>query len=313
MEAISDEGAQEALVGFWRRLIAFVIDWLLLGLAGNMLGQIVFDPPAAIGEWGRVVGFAIAVAYFGLFDSGWFGAGTPGKRVAGLSVVDAAGREISLPRSLIRSVLLTAPFLFNDMTLAVGSASLTQLLFGGAVGGLLFASLYMAAFNRVSRQGLHDLAVGTYVVHAHPCPASLRTLTVWRPHILIAVFLFVVSVTTSMMGHPIRIKLFSPGVAAEATLPPRAGKPVIRAVWMAYSPSRSVPLTCDRLTVLLAGTGVDDEALARRIASDMASRVHCHVRGHLGVQMFYAFDLGFAAGKKYRDFVLDEALFSRSP
>lgn len=313
MEAIlGDDAGKTPLAGFWRRLAAFVIDGILLGLAGNMVGQILFDPLAFIGGWGRLIGFTIAVAYFGLFDSGRFGAATPGKRVAGLRVVDAAGHAVSLPRSLIRAVLLTAPFVFSGMILVISEASLVELIFSGLAAGLVAASLYMAAFNRGTRQGLHDLAVGTYVVLGSASRTSLEGLAMWRPHALIAASLLVVSVSASMLGYPVWVK-FSPGVSVEATLPPHGGAPVLRAAWMMYSPAQGGPRTCDHLTVMLRGTGVDDEALARRIASAMALHFHCHIETHLSVRMLYLFDLGFAAGRKYRDFMLDEASFSHSP
>ena len=55
--------------GFWRRIGAFVIDSILLGLLGLLLGLFLEDFFVEIGGWGRFIGFVIAILYFGEMNS----------------------------------------------------------------------------------------------------------------------------------------------------------------------------------------------------------------------------------------------------
>ena len=60
-EAGRDGPSQTApFAGFWRRVAAFAVDALLLGCVGLLLGWLAFDALAALGGWGRLVGFALA-------------------------------------------------------------------------------------------------------------------------------------------------------------------------------------------------------------------------------------------------------------
>jgi uncharacterized RDD family membrane protein YckC len=74
------------IAGAWRRLFAFLLDGLLLGVLGFSLGLVAHDDLVALGDWGRAVGFAIALTYFNalhtiscrLIEAGE-GLGFPGK------------------------------------------------------------------------------------------------------------------------------------------------------------------------------------------------------------------------------------------
>lgn len=299
------------LTGFWRRLAAFVMDWIILALVGNVLALVLFDPLAALGGWARVVGFVVALGYFGLFDSAACGAGTPGKRVAGLRVVDGAGRGISLPRSFMRAALLAAPFLFNGMIVTMADASMAERVFAGLMGGWAVAALYFAACNRVTRQALHDVALGTFVVYGEASRRALEGLAFWRPHMLVVLLLLVAGVPCSMAGLPIFLRA-APGTWDSVTEAP-AGVPQARAGWIFFSPATGPARICDRATIMLRGAGVDDERVARQFAGELARRFHCRVEGKLSVRLYYGFDIGFAAGRKYRDFVLGEDAFADRP
>lgn len=60
---------QGIISGFWRRLLALVVDGVILGLAGSLLGLVFFEPLAGLGVWGRLLGFSVAFGYFGLLNS----------------------------------------------------------------------------------------------------------------------------------------------------------------------------------------------------------------------------------------------------
>ena len=46
--------------GFWRRLLALILDAVVLGLVGSILGLFLFDFLSQLGGWGRLFGFCIA-------------------------------------------------------------------------------------------------------------------------------------------------------------------------------------------------------------------------------------------------------------
>jgi len=66
------------MAGTWRRLFAFCLDGLFLGAFGAWLGLLAYDRLAALGDWGRVVGFAISLVYFGAMGSELSGGQTLG-------------------------------------------------------------------------------------------------------------------------------------------------------------------------------------------------------------------------------------------
>jgi|SRR5581483_2046236 len=150
------------IAGFWRRLFAFCLDGLLLGLFGACIGLVAYDRLAALGDWGRAVGFAIALVYFGVMDSERFGGQTPGKRILAIKVVTANGAPLSVAASTVRATIFCVPYFLNGASIDAGvitSWLVTFLVFG--VGASI---VYLLLFNRLTRQSLHDLAVGSYVV-----------------------------------------------------------------------------------------------------------------------------------------------------
>ena len=54
--------------GFWRRVVAFFVDTLILGVVGLALGLFLESFFVQMGAWGRLVGFSIALIYFGVMS-----------------------------------------------------------------------------------------------------------------------------------------------------------------------------------------------------------------------------------------------------
>lgn len=166
---------------FWRRLLAFAIDSLFLGLLGAVCGLFLFNFLVHLGPWGRLVGFGIALVYFGLLDSAVGGGQTFGKRVMGIEVVDRKGRHIALWRSALRYSILGIPFFLNaamippDVAMSPAGYVISFLIFG--LGGGI---VYLLVFNRRTRQGLHDLATGSFVTRISP-PGEVAG-SIWRVH-----------------------------------------------------------------------------------------------------------------------------------
>lgn len=170
--------------GFWRRLLAFLIDCVILGIVGLVIGSIFFDAFAAIGGWGRLVGFAIALTYFGVLNS-WVGGGqTLGKRLVNIRVVDREGGPISLHRSFVRYIVLGTPYFLNGVMMSASVPLLLPIL-TIAIFGAGFAIVYLYIFNRRTRQSLHDLLVGTVVVRATDVEPPAQ-VAIWKYHTVIA-------------------------------------------------------------------------------------------------------------------------------
>jgi uncharacterized RDD family membrane protein YckC len=129
------------LAGFWRRLVAYVIDSVLLGAIGALLASAVialthsdFQTLANVGP----VTAAIAWAYCAVMESSPAQA-TLGKLALNLYVTDTHGDPITFRRAAIRHILKTLS---------------TVVLFMGWV---------MAAFTP-RKQALHDVLAGTLVL-----------------------------------------------------------------------------------------------------------------------------------------------------
>jgi uncharacterized RDD family membrane protein YckC len=179
--------------GFWRRLGAFAIDSLLLGLAGLLIGLFAFDWLASLGGAGRLLGFSIALVYFGLSNSRTGHGQTLGKRLLGIEVIDLSGMHLSPARSAARFVVLGTPFFLNG---AVSGPLPLAILAGAVIFGGGGAILYLFVFNRATRRSLHDLVCGTWVVRTQPVGA-VRVAPLWRGHLWIGLSLVAVAVALS--------------------------------------------------------------------------------------------------------------------
>ena len=190
---------QKRISGFWRRLLALLTDVLLLGLVGFLLGSVLEDLLVEMGSWGRLVGFSVAVVYFGVMNSRVMNGGTIGKKLLKLEVVDGSGGPIGPGRSFARSTVLLAPFFLNGAFPADYGVTpiviypLALIMFGGSL-----SIIYLYVFNRVSRQSLHDLIVGTYVVRAGV--SGQETGKVWRPHLVVVLALCVASLAAPALA-----------------------------------------------------------------------------------------------------------------
>lgn len=178
-----------SIAGFWRRLGAFFLDCLLLGSLGAAVGSLLTDELVHMGPWGRLLGFFVALFYFGLLNSSLTGGQTIGKRLLKIKVVNKDGGPLSVPMSFLRFVPIGAPWFLNNAQFS------DTLLFSAwvyalsvAIFGLGLSILYLYIFNRRSRQSVHDLLVGSYVV-AVKAKGRVVATTTSRLHLGICVFL----------------------------------------------------------------------------------------------------------------------------
>ena len=154
--------------GFWRRVGAYIIDAILLGIVTSILGSILGAPmgmgalsavssgdPEAIaaaqagGGLGNLLSILIGVAYFAGMESSSHQA-TLGKKVLGMVVTDLNGNRISLGRAIGRY--------FAKILSAV----------------ILCIGFIMVAFTQ-KKQGLHDMIAGTLVHVGQPTVGNAET------------------------------------------------------------------------------------------------------------------------------------------
>jgi uncharacterized RDD family membrane protein YckC len=171
--------------GIWRRFAAIAIDSLIVGIVGSIIGFIFFDFFAAIGYWGRLFGFSVAGIYFVLLNSSLRNGQTFGKQILGIEVVTRDGNHISPGQSLLRYLILAVPFFINGVFIKISgiAAMLFATLIGFVIIDVLFI-VYFAIFNRKTRQSIHDLITGTFVVNAKP-KGPVQTQGIWKPHFII--------------------------------------------------------------------------------------------------------------------------------
>jgi len=162
----------------WRRCVAYVVDSVLLGLAFSYIGRLFYGRISQLGLWGISIGFALGALYFASMDSKIGNGQTVGKRLMKLRLVDRHGQTTSLERAFARYTIFVVPVLLygwrTPLTKTPSIASDLIFILVYWVGG---SSVYLMLFERLNRQGLHDLAVGTFAVYAdHEGPIETRAM-----------------------------------------------------------------------------------------------------------------------------------------
>ncbi len=143
----------------WRRLLAFMLDGLLLGLVGTGPAMYLGPMVQPFGMWSHLL-FVPAMALYRGLSQGISGC-TPGQYLLGLRVVAADGERPGWGAVLLRAGVLSLGLGTMGMTMPGNSwVEVGIRLIAGLFGA---SSLYLALFEG-QRRGLHDLVAGTVVV-----------------------------------------------------------------------------------------------------------------------------------------------------
>jgi uncharacterized RDD family membrane protein YckC len=289
------------IAGFWRRLSALIIDLLMLGALGMIIGVLFFDPLARMGDAAKLIGFVIALAYFGFCNSRVVGGQTLAKRWLRLRVVDAQGDTLSLSRSMLRYVVLGVPFFANGTTFSpqlmlssVLGYFLALIVFGG-----MLSIVYLYIFNRRTRQSLHDLAVDSYVVQAAPESGHAAFLRIWKGHLLVVVVLTLLAlgapaVGRRLVGTPTFAGML-PLYQMLSTQPHVLSVQVVRGrLYVNGNLTRSM-----QAALRLDAPMIDDSAMAKRIAQILATNdPDIASDDTVQVKLTYGYTMGIASGWK---------------
>ncbi|RDS80006.1 RDD family protein [Dyella psychrodurans] len=215
-----DELPQLTFAKFWPRVGAILIDLVIVGAVGYVLGMFLFDTLARLGVYARIIGFIIAISYFGVFNSRVGNGQTLAKRWLGLRVVDEHGMCLSLPRSLLRYTAFGIPFFFNYLPIdfqsepAFVGTLVSLVLFGGTL-----SIFYLYVFNRRTRQSLHDLVVRSYVVNVKPAGLRLPPVAMWRGHLVVVGLIALLAFGAPLLGELIAHQAaFQPILAVQQQL-----------------------------------------------------------------------------------------------
>ncbi|MGC1550794.1 MAG: RDD family protein [Rhodanobacter sp.] len=287
------------IAGFWRRLNAFVVDCFMLGIVGLVIGSILFDPLAHMGSYARLIGFAIALAYFGICNSRIGNGQTLAKRWFGIRVVDAQSQCLSLPRSLLRYAVLGIPYFVNGLPVSPDlSMSLTYVvLVSLIVFGAGLSIIYLYIFNRRTRQSLHDLVVGSYVVRVQPDEGVASFPVLWGGHWVAVSLLVVLAIAAPFVGRQLsHLQLFAGLTPLYQTLSvqPHVVNAQVQSGWQSVNGQAATHYLSAQLRVDKPMT--DDADYARGMAQLMAKGdPHLADEDAVRVGLVYGYDMGIAS------------------
>ncbi len=308
------------IAGFWRRTVAFIVDGLVLAIPAAILGNIFFDQAAALGLWGRAIGFAVFIAYFAFMDSRICSGQSLGKRLMEIRVVDRYGNNIDVEKSAARCLIVAIPYFLNGTIPAdllmrndLATKYLVMPLVSLVVFGVGGAIVYLYIFNKKTRQSLQDLAVGSFVVRESPAGAVTKSIR--RYHLAIAACLCLISLAAPPIVATVATKALPSGVWSGLT--------DIRSALLASPDIREAQVTIGASTVSMTGSGTKTTTFLQ-VAAQLRSRpanpedaelsvaetvlkLHPDLMGRelLTISVGYGFDLGIAT---WRHSVQDTAM-----
>jgi len=254
--------------GRWRRLLAIVIDLLVLAAIGGLVMIPLWRILVGWGPYGRVFGFVLMPLYLGLLGSRIGGGQTVGKRLVGLRVIGVDGRLLSPARSWLRATLVSLPYLLNKWPLVPGPV--VAFLMGLLIFGLGGSILYFMLANRRTGQAPHDLLTGTVVV-----PVGVGTEgmpRVWRGHwgIFLGVAAGIAALGTGV-GYMLQSKLGTTMGDLQVAWLEMQRRPDVFSVAINHKTvyrTASAPAQILTLTVWTRGRLDDHQVLAREVALD---------------------------------------------
>jgi uncharacterized RDD family membrane protein YckC len=155
-------GPQRVAAPLLRRLVAFGVDFVIIGSACSIAGLVAAPWFSALGPTGPLVGGLIGICYFGIGGSRLATGQTIGKRLTGVTVRHTDGIHLRLPVALLRATLLMIPFAFNDLPRGSFSPN-TLVILRSLAAGIGGATVYLFVCNRETGQLLHDIATRSIV------------------------------------------------------------------------------------------------------------------------------------------------------
>jgi len=286
--------------GFWRRIAALLIDTIILGVFGYILGMVFEDIFVAAGMWGRLIGFSIALIYFGLMNSKILDGQTIGKNLLKIKVVNSNNDTIGIARSFGRYIIFSAPFFLNgahftnEIITSYLIYPLSFIIFGG-----LLSTVYLYIFNRATRQSFHDLVFGTFVVNSDA--KSQNIATVWKGHLIIVFILFIVTAVSPILTKQfLKPEPFNNLLAAQIALsndPSTTYASITTGTKSLISSTKGTSTTTYiNAQIFLRQNSINDSDLARRLAHLIIDKYpEAKTSNSINITLIYGFDIGIAS------------------
>lgn len=307
-ETILPEPPTKWISNFWFRILALWIDSAIVGIIGFVIGLLFRSHLISLDIiYGRVLGFSISLLYFSILNSKINHGQTLGKKVLRIAVVDKNNEPISLLRSVIRYSIVGLPIFLNQLPLGDMSNLFINVLLSLIVFGGLIAKWYLYLFNWNTRQVLHDLIVGTYVVHS-TVPQSL-TKSVWKGHYPILTLLFWliigqgiwVSSRSNTNNEPTGLWAVHRSIVEEAVV--SSAEVGIKKMTFNRFNGESKTTQYGSLVIRLRRNEIDNEALAKRYATILYKNAPENVdMDEIRVILHTGFDIGIAKGRYRRTY-----------
>ncbi len=288
-----------SIAGFWRRLLAFLIDIALLGIVGSLLGWAFFDFFVKLGGWGLVIGFVIGLLYFALMNSNFSNGQTIGKRLMKIKVSDSSGEPLSISKSSLRFAVIGIPFFLNGAPIpAEALASWCGFIISLAVFGFGLSIVYLFLFNKRTRQSLHDLIVGSYVLNVTAKSTDIKTAT-WRGHyVIVSILLIASSLLPTLTGHLSEREPFKDLLSVQRAI---QNQPAVRYAtaqvgnMLSKTQTGKTAATFISSRVILAREIVDYNSVANKIASIILEKYPAAAeKDYIALTISYGYDIGIA-------------------
>jgi uncharacterized RDD family membrane protein YckC len=164
---------------FFRRLGAFIIDIILIGIIGQVLSVVFSSQLISLGDRGPFIGLLVLFLYFGFGNSKAFNGQTVGKSVMKIAVKRIDGQNLPISISMLRSLIYIVPFIFNGWGLDLGKGLIIS-IFWALIGAWLFSYiislLIFTIGNWSSGRLIQDLLFKTKVdrLEIEPKPTTKR-------------------------------------------------------------------------------------------------------------------------------------------
>lgn len=180
-EAVIEEVKPFPIAKVRKRIAAYLIDLVLLVFLLFIISIPIRFLLLNLGPYARLLTFFVMLIYFTNYYSEKKGGQTIGKRLLKIGVVDKDGQPIPANKAFWRALFFAGFLLFNQGGFPILATPIGSILATIIVFGLGLSFLYGMIFNRATKQTIHDLLVGTYVIDM-PVVQALPPPTIPKIH-----------------------------------------------------------------------------------------------------------------------------------
>ena len=150
--ATVDEVTNVELATRKRRFFAFLIDSIIITLAGNLSGLFFDDFYAQLGNSGLFIGAITVLLYFGICNSKITNGQTVGKKLLKIRVVNRNSEAISVPKSFLRALCFAIFMLINGSSIANSVPIPLVIILGTLTFSILILEIYFVIVNKNTLQ-----------------------------------------------------------------------------------------------------------------------------------------------------------------